>query len=160
MTYEKFSQQVVAIGLTPRDCGEGHWQIRGGKYLVNFYPQKPSFFVCGMNSGCHCRIVQRALRKAIIATQLPPSYMKRSTRWGTSRSGKRKQKSLKHILFKRDPKCYWCTKLLTLPEATLDHMIPLSRGGSNSPDNQVLACYSCNQTRGNNLPKRTKWQHV
>lgn len=32
---------------------------------------------------------------------------------------------------------------------TRDHKQPLSRGGANSPDNIVAACYLCNHTKGN-----------
>jgi len=31
--------------------------------------------------------------------------------------------------------------------ATLDHVCPLGKGGSNSQNNVVAACYECNQTR-------------
>ena len=37
--YEQFAAEVEAAGLTARDCGGGHWQIRGGKNpLVNVWP--------------------------------------------------------------------------------------------------------------------------
>lgn len=32
--------------------------------------------------------------------------------------------------------------------ATLEHVIPLARGGSDHPDNMVAACFWCNQERG------------
>ncbi len=38
-------------------------------------------------------------------------------------------------------KCFYCNKIKKL---TIDHKVPLSRGGSNCPDNIVLACLSCN----------------
>lgn len=34
-------------------------------------------------------------------------------------------------------------------ESTLEHVIPLSRGGPDHPDNMVVACCQCNQLRGN-----------
>lgn len=54
-------------------------------------------------------------------------------------------------------KCYWCTKKLEkYPNGThifhIDHICPLSRGGSNSPDNLVLACPTCNQSKSARLP--------
>jgi 5-methylcytosine-specific restriction endonuclease McrA len=32
---------------------------------------------------------------------------------------------------------------------TMDHVIPLSKGGAHSMDNAVLACWSCNTSKGN-----------
>lgn len=39
-----------------------------------------------------------------------------------------------------------------LENATLDHVVPLSRGGSHNPGNLVSACLSCNQRKGSMLP--------
>lgn len=47
-------------------------------------------------------------------------------------------------------KCYYCQTKLT--EYHIDHVVPLSRGGSDHPDNKVLACPSCNLHKYNRLP--------
>lgn len=47
-------------------------------------------------------------------------------------------------------KCYWCSNKLAKYE--IDHIVPLSRGGSNWPDNLVIACPGCNRSRNNKLP--------
>ena len=47
-------------------------------------------------------------------------------------------------------KCYYCQCKLT--EYHIDHVIPLTRGGSDHPDNKVLACPSCNLKKYNRLP--------
>jgi hypothetical protein len=41
--------------------------------------------------------------------------------------------------------CVFCKSAIDL---TTDHLIPRSRGGDDSPDNLVLACKSCNTSRG------------
>jgi 5-methylcytosine-specific restriction endonuclease McrA len=51
------------------------------------------------------------------------------------------------------PKCTYCTKTLTLKSATLDHIRPKSRGGSNARTNLTLACRKCNNKKGNKYPK-------
>jgi 5-methylcytosine-specific restriction endonuclease McrA len=43
-------------------------------------------------------------------------------------------------------KCYYCTSEHNL---TIDHRIPLSRGGTNWPSNLVPACHSCNSKKNN-----------
>jgi 5-methylcytosine-specific restriction endonuclease McrA len=47
--------------------------------------------------------------------------------------------------------CFWCACLMGA-DYHVDHLIPLSRGGSNNPDNIVLACPTCNLKRGKKLP--------
>lgn len=46
-------------------------------------------------------------------------------------------------------KCYYCHKRIV--RYHIDHIIPLSRGGSNDISNLVLACPSCNLSKGNKL---------
>jgi 5-methylcytosine-specific restriction endonuclease McrA len=40
-------------------------------------------------------------------------------------------------------KCHWCGKS-TKSRYHVDHLVPLSRGGSNEPGNLVIACPRCN----------------
>jgi 5-methylcytosine-specific restriction endonuclease McrA len=49
-------------------------------------------------------------------------------------------------------RCVYCGTGLGLENATLDHVIPLSRGGTHAPGNLVSACQSCNQRKGSLLP--------
>lgn len=49
-------------------------------------------------------------------------------------------------------RCVYCGSGLGLEHATLDHVIPLSRGGSHLPGNLVAACQPCNQLKGALLP--------
>lgn len=48
-------------------------------------------------------------------------------------------------LFERDNwTCAYCGKQLNIKTATIDHILPRSRGGSNSWNNCVTSCVSCN----------------
>ncbi|WP_445638730.1 HNH endonuclease [Nostoc sp. DSM 114161] len=49
--------------------------------------------------------------------------------------------------------CFWCNCDLTPQTLTIDHFIPLSKGGSNKLINLRPACRPCNQGRGNSLPE-------
>ena len=49
-------------------------------------------------------------------------------------------------------RCVYCASPLTADSATLDHVIPVSRGGSHAPGNLVIACQACNQLKGDALP--------
>ena len=44
--------------------------------------------------------------------------------------------------------CYLCGRELSIHEVTLDHVTPLSQGGTHTPDNVRLAHGSCNSKKG------------
>lgn len=52
--------------------------------------------------------------------------------------------------------CFYCGKIIGNHNATVDHYIPLSKGGSCHPENLVWACQPCNQAKGNKLPEEFK----
>lgn len=52
-------------------------------------------------------------------------------------------------------KCAYCSQ--PLKKYHVDHVIPLSRGGSDDFDNLALACPHCNQSKGNKL--LSEWRH-
>lgn len=41
---------------------------------------------------------------------------------------------------------------------TLDHIVPISRGGTEHKANVRLACLKCNQSKGSNDPPTEAWQ--
>jgi hypothetical protein len=47
--------------------------------------------------------------------------------------------------------CSYCNKLCEEKEKTLDHIIPLIKGGKHSRDNICLACKSCNSSKKDKL---------
>jgi 5-methylcytosine-specific restriction endonuclease McrA len=48
--------------------------------------------------------------------------------------------------------CAYCGKRCAESEATVDHVLPVSRGGRSSWSNTVTACSRCNQRKANRLP--------
>lgn len=55
------------------------------------------------------------------------------------------------MVIERDKKCLECG---STNELTVDHIIPLSRGGVNSPDNLRTLCGPCNRRKGS----RIEWE--
>lgn len=56
-------------------------------------------------------------------------------------------------IFTRDSfTCQYCGKRPPKDELTIDHVIPVSRGGKSTWDNVVLACTKCNVKKSNKLP--------
>jgi 5-methylcytosine-specific restriction endonuclease McrA len=49
-------------------------------------------------------------------------------------------------------RCHWCGGAFPPEELTMDHVIPLSRGGKASRNNLVPACKQCNSSKKYLLP--------
>jgi 5-methylcytosine-specific restriction endonuclease McrA len=64
-----------------------------------------------------------------------------------------KQKKIKknQLLLEYGSCCYWCRKEFPMEKLTIDHLKPKSKGGSNNLENLRLACFECNNSRGNSL---------
>ena len=56
---------------------------------------------------------------------------------------------------KEDPKvrCYLCGDLIKMGERQVDHIMPLSKGGTHRPSNLAVACASCNLKKHDKLPE-------
>ena len=52
--------------------------------------------------------------------------------------------------------CWYCGRKVGAGELTMDHVVPLSRGGRSTKDNLVPACKKCNIKKKNALP--VEWQ--
>lgn len=48
--------------------------------------------------------------------------------------------------------CYYCNQKFTAEELTMDHLVPISRGGKASRNNVVPACKECNSRKKYLLP--------
>ena len=46
-------------------------------------------------------------------------------------------------------KCYHCGEHFTSAELTMDHLLPIARGGVSNKRNCVPACKACNTRKGN-----------
>ena len=52
--------------------------------------------------------------------------------------------------------CYYCGEKVGFANLTMDHIIPLSRGGRSAKDNLVPCCKECNNKKKNMMP--LEWQ--
>jgi 5-methylcytosine-specific restriction endonuclease McrA len=71
-----------------------------------------------------------------------------------ARAKRRNQRRAKIRLWNKGiRRCHWCEgKFKSMEEATVDHRIPLGKGGLNNDNNKVLACEKCNHTKDNQMP--------
>ncbi|MEP6801002.1 MAG: HNH endonuclease [Acidobacteriota bacterium] len=59
----------------------------------------------------------------------------------------------RHNIYLRDgSRCQYCGHKFPSAELSLDHVVPLSRGGMSSWENVVCACLACNVRKGNRTP--------
>ena len=58
----------------------------------------------------------------------------------------------RHNIYVRDGnRCQYCGRRFPTSELSLDHVVPLSRGGPSTWENVVCACLPCNVRKGNKL---------
>jgi 5-methylcytosine-specific restriction endonuclease McrA len=61
----------------------------------------------------------------------------------------------KKNIFRRDNyRCGYCGKKLEKGEATVDHIMPRSRGGKNTWMNMITSCHKCNNRKGCRTPEQ------
>ncbi len=65
----------------------------------------------------------------------------------------------RRTVFMRDQHlCMYCGDQLSFKELTLDHIIPVSRGGKHNWTNVISACKRCNQIKSNKTPEEAGMQ--
>ena len=73
-----------------------------------------------------------------------------------------------NVFLRDDHECQYCRKHFSKKDLTIDHVIPLSKGGDHRWENVVTACHKCNNKKGNkslseygfypkNPPVEPKW---
>lgn len=143
----RFEVEAAAAGLEAIHKGNGHWQLTGGSLLVNFYPyakRGPKIYVQGTNEGW-----RGTAEEAIAAANKRPDVCHRADRDKRRSSYRSKRKRM----LRKSNRCHWCNVELDLETSTLDHEIPLARGGLDNANNWVLACYDCNDRRAAGMPE-------
>lgn len=125
-----------------RKCTTYHFQLKG-VFLLNIYPTTGAVYVQGTNGKTKYSSLEELIDLANGDIELEgvdrgkrvPGRGRRKAIWD---SGERF--------------CFVCSKEFSdFSETTLEHKIPLSRGGSNRRDNLALSHYECNHERGNSL---------
>ena len=98
---------------------------------------------------------ERVLRSARTEFRVP-SVIRRRTYINVRR--RREASGMKRLrIYMRDKfRCQYCGEKKTAAELTLDHIMPRSRGGDNSPVNIVTACVACNNRKGNRTPAEAR----
>ena len=82
------------------------------------------------------------------ARRVARSHRQRAYRLGVS-SANGRSRDIFRLWWFQSGCCQYCSRKMSWETMTLDHMIPLSRGGNNHSSNWALACSFCNGSKRN-----------
>ena len=135
----------------------GHVQIRG-PLLVNYYPEakKRSAYVAGTTQRKNHVTVDEAIEMAFKPPVLRPEQ--RKDRRGMSGTTNGRRRIVSRLRGKYGDNCHWCKQIMVFHgdgplRATIEHVIPLNRGGLDNENNMRLAHKKCNHKRGHDMPE-------
>jgi len=117
--------------------------IRGSRHVVFFHVVLQKFWMRGLGAWLD------GDRDAAVAASR--GDLPRLRQNGRRPLARRQRKGFRALLVWRNPRCYWCGSRVEFHFSTLDHVIPISRGGSNGDENLVLSCLECNAARGDGI---------
>ena len=139
---KKMSPLCENEGIQFRRCTEYHFQIKG-IFTVNVYPTNSCYYIQGTQKKRFYESLDQ-----VISLSLGESDINHSEK-------KVKRKSLSHkkeYLWNKSNECFVCgIAMESIETATIEHKIPLSKGGTNQNDNLSLSHKECNQKRGSSL---------
>lgn len=114
------------------------------RLVVLLTKERVAFLDEGVRRQVESELAQRRLGDGVIVVRLLrnitiPRRMLRPSR--------------RNLLLRDDHTCQYCGVRGQGPELTIDHVIPVSRGGASSSwENQVVACRRCNGRKADRLP--------
>ncbi len=72
--------------------------------------------------------------------------------------GKHNLQDIQELYIEQRKYCYWCACDLTKINRHVDHIVPLSKMGSNDKSNLCITCSTCNFSKGNKMPE--EWMSI
>lgn len=122
------------------------WLLENGAEIIPTTNQYEAVRYKGMNVG----VLYTSGNVSGIAAQKTMQEFARRKQWSDrpNRFKRKDNRKKKLALIKRDgTKCFYCGKEM-YDDVTLEHLIPLTSGGSNKLSNAVLAHSNCNNDVG------------
>jgi 5-methylcytosine-specific restriction endonuclease McrA len=158
-TKQKIIDAASAKGLEVKFRGSNgtHVQIIG-PLLCNYYPdaKKRSAYVAGTTQRKNHVTPEEAVEMALKPPVLRPAQRKDS-RWMSGNTRQRRQIVFR-LRHQYGDNCHWCKLPMVFKgdgpdRVTIEHVIPLDRGGLDNENNMRLAHRHCNNKRGSNMPE-------
>ena len=149
----KLKKFATECGVKVIKRGNGHIQLQGECLLVNYYPFSAgrTAYVAGTTAGVKNCDIYKAVAMARTAPAVVPKVEQAKRDTAT--------RKIRYAMLKGriEVKCCWCPTMIDINTSTLEHIIPLGRGGLDNPNNRALACAPCNKDRANNMPELKQW---
>lgn len=139
---EDMSKLAKENNLEFKRCSQYHFHLKG-LFLLNIYPTKNTVYVQGTNGKAHYDDLEALVELANGEAELD------GIEKGKRVAGRGRRKAL----WESGVRVCWVCKgeFGSFEDTTLEHKIPLCKGGSNRRDNLALSHFRCNQERGNKL---------
>lgn len=132
-------------GFVVRQCNEWHIQIKHRSFTFNIYPTKNRVYINGMTKGFNYFGNDDLLKILEMEGSLESNKSIKIAK-------RRTYRHQKVSLFLKSNICWICRQNIgNVDEASIDHAIPLAKGGSNRMDNLRLAHVACNHKKGDSL---------
>ena len=71
-----------------------------------------------------------------------------------NKAGRMTVSGLRDRIYESGGRCEWCAVSLLRQPFEVDHIVSLSSGGDNTPDNLAVACPDCNRAKSDKHPAR------
>ena len=160
-TTRRLLKAATDRGIKIRALGpqKNHIQIIGGPLSpVNYYPdsKKRSAYVAGTTQRKNNVTPEEAVEMAFKPPVLRPEQ--RKDKRGLSGTANGRRRIVSRLRGEYGDNCHWCKEIMVFYgdgplRATIEHVIPLNRGGLDNENNMRLAHKHCNNKRGGDMPE-------
>lgn len=141
--FRDLQRECQSNGWELAACTQTHWQIRGALVKpVNLHWKAGGGLVAYVNGAVKGVGVKPKVSSIV-------SFCRDKKPLSSTKTTRKQMTKIRDAMLESSRSCKWCSKQLTSDTATVDHLIAISRGGSNRRDNLCLACEDCNRSRGN-----------
>ena len=128
-----------------KDCGHEYPETR--EYFGQYRNVRNGQVKVGFRNSCRRCMAQRTRQHSEDNPQLVRARGERRRQREASASGDFSGADIQNIRRQLDDRCRYCGTPLE-GEGEVDHLTPISRGGSNDASNLTLACLRCNREKG------------
>lgn len=138
----------AGVLVEPPTADNGHFKLKGA-LLVHYYPLSANrtAYVNGTTKGHKHVTPKQAIAMCMQQPEIAPENRK------DKRAANSRKIRYRLLKGRKEVPCHWCKTMIDLDTSTIEHVIPLDRGGLDNDNNRTLACEPCNRLRGNSMPE-------